>query len=81
MANPLRSFSITHGPTEKERIFLDDWIKILVAFVKDDKTNTYGTKTLTEMMVATPEASIEIQPDPRWDELVRLGDIFGKPLN
>lgn len=72
------SFSITHGPTEIERAFMQDWIGILVAFVKDDTNYVYGTKTEMEMKVATPEAKIEIQTDPRWDELVRLGEVFGK---
>lgn len=57
---------------------MDDWIKILVAFVKVDTSYEHGTKSENEMKMATPEAKIEIRPDSRWDELVRLGELFGK---
>lgn len=57
---------------------MQDWIGILVAFVNDDTAYDHGTKAEGEMKVATPEAKIEIQSDPRWDELVRLGEVFGK---
>lgn len=60
---------------------MDDWIKILLALVKDDSSYEYGTKTEKEMKVATPEANIEILPDERWDELVKLGEIFGKSVD
>lgn len=57
---------------------MQNWIDNLVAFVKNDTNYSYGTKAEQEMKMATPEAQIEIRPDPRWDELVRLGEIFGK---
>lgn len=57
---------------------MQDWIGMLVAFVKDDATYDFGTRNEMEMKVATPEGKIEIQSDPRWDELVRLGEVFGK---
>ena len=55
---------------------MTDWIRILVAFVNDDETYEYGTNTVQEMKVITPEGTIEIQKDQRWDELVRIGNIF-----
>lgn len=60
---------------------MDDWIKILVALVTDDPTYDFGTKTEKDMKVATPEAEIEIREDERWDELVRLGEIFGRSVD
>lgn len=53
-----------------------DWIRILVAFVNNDETYEYGSKTVQEMKVITPEGTIEVQKDQRWDELVRIGNIF-----
>ncbi|KAJ4156511.1 hypothetical protein NW754_008145 [Fusarium falciforme] len=55
---------------------MTDWIRILVAFVNNDETYDYGTKTVQEMKVITPEGTIEVQKDQRWDELVRIGNIF-----
>jgi uncharacterized protein YaiE (UPF0345 family) len=55
---------------------MEDWIKILVAFVNDDSDYDFGTKTVEQMIVATPEGRIEMQHDRRWDELERLGEIF-----
>lgn len=55
---------------------MEEWIQILVAFVKDDRDFEFGTKTIEEMKVATPTGTIEVQQDDRWDELVRIGDIF-----
>lgn len=76
MDKPFWNYSIMHGPTPKERELLDEWIKILVAFVQDDATYTYGTNSLEEMKVAAPDATVKIQADSRWKELARLGDIF-----
>lgn len=56
---------------------MQDWVNILLALVKDDRSYEFGTKTEKDMKVATPCASIEVQPDSRWEELVRLGEIFG----
>lgn len=55
---------------------MTDWIRILVAFVNNDETCEYGTKAVQEIKVITPEGTIEVQKDQRWDELVRIGDIF-----
>lgn len=55
---------------------MDEWIKILVAFVQNDRSYSFGTKSLDEMKVATPSATVEVQRDSRWQDLVRLGEIF-----
>lgn len=60
---------------------MDEWIKMLVALVQDDSSYDFGTKTEKDLKVATPEATIEIRPDDRWDELVKLGEIFGKSVD
>lgn len=70
------SFSITHGPTPTERQLMEDWIQILVNFVNDTEGYEYGTNSVEEMKVLTPEATIEVRPDGRWSELVKLGNIF-----
>lgn len=57
---------------------MQDWIKILVGLVQDDPNYTFGTTRPKDIKMATPEAKIEIRPDSRWEELVRLGEIFGK---
>jgi hypothetical protein len=70
------SFAILHGPNYAERALMQDWIKVLVAFVHDDQEYDFGTKSIDEMKVATPEGIIEIQKDVRWDGLVKLGEVF-----
>lgn len=74
--NPLNSFAICHGPTTTERQLMEDWIGILVAFVNDDNSYEFGTTSVDQMKVMTPEGKIEVQPDGRWEELVKLGNIF-----
>ncbi|KAF4459812.1 carboxylesterase-lipase family [Fusarium albosuccineum] len=76
MDKPFWNFSLQYGPTPKEKELMHDWIKILVAFVNDDETYEFGTKTLQDMKVVTPQATIEIQKDKRWDELVKIGEVF-----
>ncbi|RSL64570.1 hypothetical protein CEP53_004010 [Fusarium sp. AF-6] len=76
MDKPFWNFSISYGPTPKEKQLMADWIRILVAFVINDETYEYGTNTVQEMKVITPEGTIEIEEDKRWDELVRIGEIF-----
>lgn len=77
----LKSFSICHGPTPDERRLMQDWIQILIAFVNDDEDYEFGTKAVDEMRLATPQATIEVQQDKRWHELVRIGEVFaGKSL-
>lgn len=55
---------------------MEGWIESLVAFVNDDPLYNYGTSTIDEMKIATPEGLIEVQKDPRWEGLVKLGEIF-----
>lgn len=70
------SFAILHGPTQAERPLMEGWIQNFVAFVQDDQEYDFGTETIGEMKVATPQASIEIQKDGRWEELLKLGEVF-----
>lgn len=60
---------------------MEDWIKILVAFVQDDLGYHFGTQTIQDMKIATPEGKIEVGKDERWDDLVALGKAFaGNPV-
>lgn len=73
---PQNSFAICHGPSPAERQLMEDWIQILTAFVNDDKSYKFGTTSIAQMKVMTPEGKIEIRSDERWEELVNLGRIF-----
>lgn len=55
---------------------MEDWIQILIAFVNDDTTYKFGTTSIDQIKVMTPEGKIEIRSDERWEELVKLGNIF-----
>lgn len=55
---------------------MEDWIRILVAFVNDEDSFEFGTQAVQEMRVVTPQGTIEVQKDERWDELIQIGDIF-----
>jgi len=82
LANPhltSPSFSILHGATPEERLLMEDWIRDLVAFVNDGKDYSYGTKSIGEYKVMTPEKKIEVQRDARWVELLKLADHFSGP--
>lgn len=57
---------------------MEDWIQILIAFVNDDETYKFGTTSIDQMKVMTPEGKIEIRSDERWEELVKLGRIFAR---
>lgn len=72
----VRSFSIMHDPTSIERKLLEDWISLLVAFVNNDSSYDFGTTSIEQMKVATPRATIEVQQDLQWKDLVELGAIF-----
>ncbi|KXJ90352.1 Alpha/Beta hydrolase protein [Microdochium bolleyi] len=77
MDKPFWNFSIGSGPTLAERKLMEDWIQILVRFVRSDVPGyDFGTRAVDEMKVATPEGTIEIRKDPRWNELARIGEIF-----
>ncbi|KAH7015588.1 Alpha/Beta hydrolase protein [Ilyonectria destructans] len=81
MDKPFWNFSICHGPTPDERRLMQDWIQILIAFVNDDEDYEFGTNAVDEMRLAAPQATIEVQQDKRWHELVRIGEVFaGKSL-
>lgn len=76
MDKPFWNFSIQHGPTPKERELMENWIRALVAFVNDEESFEFGTQTVQEMRVATPQGTIEVQKDQRWDRLLQIGDVF-----
>ncbi|GLI76984.1 hypothetical protein PoHVEF18_005266 [Penicillium ochrochloron] len=80
MDKPFWNFSIMHGPTTAERTLMEDWIEQFVAFVKDNQGYEFGTRAIDEIKVATPDGTIEIQKDQRWESLVKLGDVFANDV-
>ncbi|KAH7029874.1 Alpha/Beta hydrolase protein [Microdochium trichocladiopsis] len=77
MDKPFWNFCIGSGPTAAERKLMEDWIQILVRFVQDNRPDyNFGTRAIDEMKMITPEGTIEIRKDPRWEELERIGAIF-----
>ncbi|KAL4972738.1 Alpha/Beta hydrolase protein [Aspergillus desertorum] len=78
MDKPFWNFSICYGPTPPERRLMEEWIKNLVAFVNDDASFEFGTRTVQEMKVVSPEGVIEIENDERWEELLRIGEILAQ---
>jgi uncharacterized protein YaiE (UPF0345 family) len=70
------SFSINQKPTPEERRLMKDWIGILVAFVNDDGAYDFGTTRVEELKTVTPAGTIEVRPDPRWEELIAIGKVF-----
>ncbi|KAL4792477.1 Alpha/Beta hydrolase protein [Aspergillus venezuelensis] len=78
MDKPFWNFSITYGPTPAERVLMEDWIKNLVAFVNDDKEFGFGTRSIEEIKVVTPEGGIEVRKDERWEELLAVGEVFAR---
>lgn len=77
----MRSFSILHGPTKNEYRLMEDWIRDLVAFMRDEEDYEYGTLQPDSYKVITPEGKIEIQKDQRWEELLKLADVFSGSHN
>lgn len=69
-----------HGPTPQERKLMEDWIEAFVAFVNDDQEYDYGTRSIDEMRVATPDCTIDVEKDQRWLDLVKLGEIFANDV-
>jgi hypothetical protein len=65
-----------HGPTEKELKLMRDWVQDLAAFVSGGEDYSYGTNAIDEFKVATQEGEVEIQRDERWNELLKLADVF-----
>ncbi|KAL3463466.1 Alpha/Beta hydrolase protein [Aspergillus heterothallicus] len=79
MDKPFWNFSICYGPTPSERTLMEGWIANLVAFVNDDDPSfAFGTRRVEEMKVVTPEGLIEVQEDARWEELLRIGEMFAQ---
>ena len=72
------SFSTTHGPTAEERALMYDWIQTLVAFVHQDNSYEFGTKTIEEIKVVTPDGRIDVLMDDRWGTLTKLGEVFAR---
>lgn len=69
-----------HRPSGADRALMDDWIRDLAAFVKDERGYAYGTRSADEYKVMTPDGKIEVQKDPRWEGLLQLMDVFsGRP--
>lgn len=59
---------------------MEDWIEQFVAFANDDQQYDFGTRAIDEIKVATPDGTIEIQKDQRWESLVRLGGVFANDI-
>lgn len=55
---------------------MKNWIRDLAAFVNDEEGYSYGTSSIQELKVVTPERIIEVQKDARWAELLKLADHF-----
>jgi uncharacterized protein YaiE (UPF0345 family) len=69
-----------HGPTAADRTLMDKWIKQFVAFVNNNQDYEFSTRAIDEMKVATPDGTIKIQNDQRWENLVKLGDVFANDI-
>ncbi|KAL4955704.1 Alpha/Beta hydrolase protein [Aspergillus filifer] len=78
MDKPFWNFSITYGPTPSERVLMEDWIKNLVAFVNGDEEFGFGTRSIEEMKVVTPQGGVEVRKDERWEELLAVGEVFAR---
>lgn len=76
MDKPFWNFSITHGPSPDERRLMEDWITCLINFVRNNREYDFGTRQASEFKVLTSQGNIEIQQDPRFDQLVGLGRVF-----
>lgn len=57
---------------------MEEWIRILVAFVHEDEEYEFGTSSLEQIKVMTSKGTIEVQDDQRWEELTRLGEVFAQ---
>ncbi|KAF4119411.1 Carboxylesterase family [Geosmithia morbida] len=79
MDKPFWNFAICYGPTMEERILMEEWIKILVAFV-NDLDYSIGIGSLEQLKVATPAATIEVQQDKAWHDLLQKAKIFSGKL-
>jgi uncharacterized protein YaiE (UPF0345 family) len=55
---------------------MEEWNRILIAFVNGDETYDFGTSSVQDVKVITPDGDIKIQKDERWEELIEIGKIF-----
>jgi hypothetical protein len=55
---------------------MENWIRDLGAFLRDEKEYSYGALMAEDYKVITPDGKIEIQEDRRWKELLGLADVF-----
>jgi hypothetical protein len=65
-----------HGPTDRELALMKDWIRDLAAFVEGGEGYEYGTTSIDEVKVVTPQGEIEVQRDARWEKLLSLAAVF-----
>ena len=66
-----------HAWADEGRVCVDEKLDSgFGCFVNDEGEYKYGTKSIEEFKVATPEGKIEIQKDVRWKELLGLAEIF-----
>jgi hypothetical protein len=55
---------------------MEDWTADLNAFVAGDNSYKYGTSEADDWKVITPDGTIVVEKDARWNELLVLGDVF-----
>lgn len=55
---------------------MEEWIRILNAFVSGDESYEFGTTSVLDMKVMTANGDITIQKDERWQDLIKIGKIF-----
>lgn len=73
-----RSYSINQLPSDEERKMMDEWAKILVAFVGGNPDFDFGTKKIDDLKVLTNTMGIKVEKDVRYKELRDLGAIFSQ---
>jgi hypothetical protein len=57
---------------------LDEWVKILVAFVGGRRDYDFGTKAINELKVLTNNMEIRVERDEKYAELRDLGAVFSQ---
>lgn len=72
------SYSINQLPSDEERKMMDEWVKILVAFVGANPNFDFGTKKIDDLKVLTNTMGIRVERDDRYKELRDLGAIFSQ---
>ena len=53
-----------------------EWIRVLAAFVSGDNLYDFGTKSIEDIKVITPDGNIGVRSDERWEELIEIGKFF-----